>query len=78
MQNAGIDEVTARATDNAENMDIPDQLPKTRRKRASRQQMKEWILRLTSQQKLSNECLEVYDVIFGLIQWRFEKTERSL
>jgi len=25
MQNAGIDEVTARATDNAEKMDIPNQ-----------------------------------------------------
>ena len=44
MQNAGIDEVTARATDNAEKMDIPNQLPKKRNKRASRQKMKELIL----------------------------------
>jgi len=27
----------------------------------------------TPQQRFSNECLEVYDVIFGLIQWRFEQ-----
>ena len=43
MQNAGIDEVTARATDNAENMDIrpTDQLlPKKRKKCASNQKMK--------------------------------------
>ena len=44
MQNAGIDEVTARATDNAEKKDIPNQLPKKRKKRASRQKMKELIL----------------------------------
>ena len=44
MQNAGIDEVTARATDNAEQMDIPDHLPKKRKKRASWQKMKELIL----------------------------------
>ena len=41
MQNAGIDEVTAWATDNAEKMDIPNQLLKKRKKRASRQKMKE-------------------------------------
>ena len=28
---------------------------------------------LTPQQQFGNECLEVYDVIFGLIQWRFDK-----
>jgi len=44
MQNAGIDEVTARATDNAEKMDIPDQLPQKRKKRASRKKMKELIV----------------------------------
>ena len=44
MQNAGIDEVTARATDNAEKMDIPNQLPKKRKKRVSRQKRKELIL----------------------------------
>ena len=44
MQNAGIDEVTARATDNAEKMDIADQLPQKRKKSASRQKMKELIL----------------------------------
>ena len=31
MQNAGIDEVTARATDNAEKMDIPNRLIKKRK-----------------------------------------------
>ena len=50
MQNAGIDEVTARATNNAEKMDIPNQLPKKRR-----QKMME---------KFSIECLKVYDIIF--------------
>jgi len=44
MQNARIDEVTARATENVEKMDIPNQLPKKRKKRASRQKMKELIL----------------------------------
>jgi len=44
MQNTGIDEVTARATNNAEKMDIPDQSPKKRKKRASRQKMRELIL----------------------------------
>jgi len=47
MQNVGIDEVTARATGNAEKMDIPDQLPKKRKTCASRQQMKELILHLS-------------------------------
>jgi len=47
MQNAGIDEVTSRATDNAEKVDIPDQLPKKRKKRASRQKMRELILHLS-------------------------------
>jgi len=28
---------------------------------------------LTPQQKFCNECLEVYDAIFGQIQWRLEK-----
>ena len=40
MQNVGIDEVK----NNAEKMDIPDQLPKKRKKRASRQKMRELIL----------------------------------
>jgi len=44
MQNAGIDEVTARATYNAEKMDISNQLPQKRKKRVSRQKMKELIL----------------------------------
>jgi|SRR6218665_1781330 len=44
MQNAGVDEVTARATDNAEQMDINDQLSEKRKKRVSRQKMKELIL----------------------------------
>src|SRR6218665_2243242 len=44
MQNSGIDEVTARATNNAEKMDIPDQLPKKRKKRASRPKLRELIL----------------------------------
>ena len=44
MQNAGIGEVTARAADNAEKMDIPNQLPKKRKKRANNQKMKELIL----------------------------------
>ena len=46
MQNAGIDEVTARATNNAEKMDIPDQLPKKRKKRVSSQKLRELILHL--------------------------------
>jgi len=33
-----------RATDNAEKMDIPNQLPQKRKKRSSRQKMKELIL----------------------------------
>ena len=41
MQNAGIDEVTARATENAEKLDIPNQLPKKRKKCANNQKMKE-------------------------------------
>ena len=45
MQNAGIDEVTARATaDNAEKMDIHNKLPKKIKKHAIRQNMKELIL----------------------------------
>ena len=32
MQNAGIDEVTVMATDNAEKMDIPNQLPEKRKR----------------------------------------------
>ena len=44
MQNAGIDEVNAKATNNAEKMDIPDQLPKRRKKRESRQKMRKLIL----------------------------------
>jgi len=44
MQNAGIDEATARAPDNAEKRDIPNQLPKKRKKRVSRQKRKELIL----------------------------------
>ena len=38
------------------------------------EQAKDEEIDLTPQQKFNNECLEVYDdVIFGLIQWRFEK-----
>jgi len=44
LQNAGINEVTTRATNNAERMDIPDQLQKKRKKSASRQKMREFIL----------------------------------
>ena len=44
MQNSGIDEVTVRATGNAEKMDIPNQLPKKRKKLASWKTMKELIL----------------------------------
>ena len=62
MQNAGIDEVTARAKDNAEKMNIPTNC-----------QRRDEGIDLTPQHKFSNECVEVYGVIFGLIQWRFEK-----
>jgi len=44
MKNARIDEVTARATDNTEKMDICDQLPEKGKERVSRQKMKELIL----------------------------------
>ena len=44
MQNAGIDEDTARATGNTEKMDIANQLPQKRKKSASRQKMSELIL----------------------------------
>ena len=47
MQNAGIDVVTARPINNAEKMDITDELPKKRKKRASRQKTRELILHLS-------------------------------
>ena len=31
---------------------------------------------LHTQQKFRNECLEVYDVIFDLIQWRLKNWEK--
>src|SRR6218665_2368750 len=73
MRNAGIDEIYARATNNAQKMDIPDQFPETRKKRVKRlpyEQARDEAIYLTPQQKFDNEYLEVYDVIFGQIQWR--------
>ena len=70
MQNAGIDEVTARGTDSAEKMDIPDQIPEKRKKC---EQTKDEGTDLTPQQKFGNECLEVCNVIFGKILWRIKK-----
>jgi len=72
MQNAGIDEVTAKATNNAEEMYILESRPIPREEKETCEQAKDEEIDLTPQQKFSNECLEVYDVIFGLIQWRFE------
>jgi len=72
MQNPGTDEVTARATDNAEKMDIPTIRP-TKEEKQTCEQAKYKGIDLTHQEKFSNERLEVYDVIFGMIQWRFEK-----
>jgi|SRR6218665_111700 len=53
-------------------MDIPDQLPEKRKKRVRRlsEQAKNEGINFT---KFGNECLEVYDVTFSQIQWRFEK-----
>ena len=54
MQNAGIDEVTARATGNAEYMDIPDQLPKNLKEaKETREQAKDAGIDLTPLQKFS-------------------------
>ena len=36
-------------------------------------QAKDQGIDLTPQQQFGKECLEVYDVILGQIQWRFEK-----
>jgi len=66
MQNAGIFEVTARATNNAEKMGIPAR-PITKEEKETCGQAQDEGIDLTPQQKFRNECLEVYDVIFGLI-----------
>jgi len=66
MQNAGIDEVTARATDNAEKKDIPNQLPKKRKKRASRQKMKELILHPSQSLAMNvQKCMMTFSASFS-------------
>ena len=66
MQNAGIDEITARATINAEEMDIPDQLPQKRRKSASRQKMRELILHPSNSLAMNaQKCMTSFSAWFS-------------
>src|SRR6218665_583942 len=75
MQEAGIGEVTARARPTENKDGFSDQFSEKRKRhvRSLSAKEKDERIYLTSQQQFGNECLEVYDAIFGQIQWRFEK-----
>ena len=66
MQYAGIDELTGKATDNAQAMDISDQFPEKRKKRVNglpSEQAKDEGIVPTPQQKFGHECLEVQGLL---------------
>ena len=71
MRNAGIDEITARATDSAQRMDVLDHFQKREwyvwgDYHLNKHTMKELILHPSK--KFGNDRLEVYDVILVQIQ----------
>ena len=59
MRNTGMDEITARDTDNAPKMDIVNQFPKKRNRRVRSlpsEQANDEGVGLSSQQKFGNDC----------------------
>src|SRR6218665_4202990 len=75
MQEVGIGEIIIRARPTEKKDGFSDQFSEKRKRhvRSLSAKEKDERIYLASQQQFGNECLEVYDAIFGQIQWRFEK-----